>query len=148
MISSTSIEPATSRPEGATDPIDGSRKTFELIFQDLRVSSIRVEELAPGEFLLYLVAGTTAVDEAIAELGHEPNGPFWEGIAELIVATEAPALNGRFWTDSEADAFLAHSSDRGVLDNLAARLGAITVDESRLRQVMELARTHGFEFDG
>jgi len=35
-----------------------------------------------------------------------------------------------------------------VLDDLAARLGAITVDEIRLRQVMELARTHGFEFDG
>jgi hypothetical protein len=111
------------------------------------MSSIKVEELAPGEFRLYLVAGTTAVDDAIAELGHEPNGPFWEGIAELVVATEAPALGGRFWTDSEADAFLAHSSDRGVLDDLATRLGAITVDEGRLRQLMEVARTRGFEFD-
>jgi hypothetical protein len=40
---------------------------------------------------------------------------------ELLVTIEAPALNGRFWTDSEAGAFLAHSSDRGVLDDLAAR---------------------------
>ena len=111
------------------------------------MNSIKVAELAPGEFRLYLVAGTTAVDDAIGELGHEPNGPFWEGIAELVVATEAPALGGRFWTDSEADAFLAHSSDRGVLDDLATRLGAITVDEGRLRQLMEVARTRGFEFD-
>ena len=79
--------------------------------------------------------------------GHEPNGPFWEGIAELVVATEAPALDGRFWTDSEADAFLAHSRDRGVLEDLAIRLGAITTDENRLRQMMEVARTRGFEFD-
>jgi hypothetical protein len=35
------------------------------------MSSIKVEELAPGEFRLYLVAGTTAVDDAIAELGHK-----------------------------------------------------------------------------
>jgi immunity protein 51 of polymorphic toxin system len=111
------------------------------------MSSIRVEELAPGEFRLYLVAGTTAVDATIAELGHEPNGPFWEGITELLVATEAPALGGRFWTDSEADAFLAHSSDRGVLEDLATRLGAITVDEGLLRHMMEVARTRGFEFD-
>ena len=59
------------------------------------MTSIEVEELVPGEFRLYLVAGTTAVDGTITELGHEPNGPFWEGIAELVVATEAPALDGR-----------------------------------------------------
>ena len=69
------------------------------------------------------------------------------GEGPVRIATEAPALDGRFWTDSEADAFLAHSSDRGVLDNLATRLGAITVDENRLRKLMELARTRGFEFD-
>src|SRR5688500_8011961 len=98
------------------------------------MGSIEVAELQPGEFRLYLVAGTTAVDDLISELGHEPNGPFWEGIVELLVATEAPALDGRFWTDSEADAFLAHSSDRTVLDDLAGRLRAIASDGSRLRQ--------------
>lgn len=87
------------------------------------------------------------MDDAIAELGHEPNGPFWEGIVELLVAAETPALQGRFWTDSEADAFLAHSSDRAVLDDLASRLRAIATDESRLRQLMELARSRGFTFD-
>ena len=111
------------------------------------MSSIKVEELAPGEFRLYLVAGTTAVDGTIAELGHEPNGPFWEGIVELVVATEAPSLDGRFWTDAEAGALLAHSSERDVLDDLATRLNAITLDENRLRQLMEVARTRGFEFD-
>lgn len=110
------------------------------------MNSIEVEELGPGQFRLYLVVGTT-VDGAIFELGHEPNGPFWEGIVELLVAAETPALRGRFWTDSEADAFLAHSSDRAVLDDLAKRLRAVATDEGRLRQLMELAQSRGFVFD-
>jgi len=111
------------------------------------VNSIRSEEVAPGQFRLYLIAGTTAVDDVIPELGHEPNGPFWEGMTELVVATEAPHLADRFWTDSEADAFLAHSDQRRVLDDLAERLAGIAADEHRLRQLMELAHTRGFEFD-
>ncbi|NYF59629.1 hypothetical protein [Micromonospora purpureochromogenes] len=37
---------------------------------------IDVTEVAPGEHSLYLVAGTTDVDDVISELGHEPNGVF------------------------------------------------------------------------
>jgi hypothetical protein len=40
-----------------------------------------------------LVAGTTDVDDVIEALGHEPNGYFWEGVAQLLVDTEA--LRGR-----------------------------------------------------
>jgi hypothetical protein len=73
------------------------------------------------------------------------NGPFWEGIVELLVAT--PALDGHFWTDSEASALLAHSSERAVLDDLVTRLSAIANDEKRLRALMELAHSRGFGFD-
>jgi hypothetical protein len=34
------------------------------------------------------------VDGTITELGHEPNGPFWEDIAELLIQAEAPDLDG------------------------------------------------------
>lgn len=108
---------------------------------------IDVTEIAPGEHCLYLVAGTTDVDEVILKLGHEPNGVFWEGIVELLIMTEAPALDGRFSSDSEAGAFLAYSSDRTVLDDLAARLRAVATDGNRVRQLVELAKTRGFEFD-
>jgi hypothetical protein len=70
------------------------------------MSSVSVEEVGPDEFRLQLTAGTTPLDATISRLGHEPNGPFWEGIAELIVTAEAPALAGRFWAESEADTFL------------------------------------------
>jgi hypothetical protein len=42
---------------------------------------MRTIETSPGEFSLMLDADTTDVDEVIEELGHEPNGYIWEGIA-------------------------------------------------------------------
>lgn len=107
---------------------------------------IDVTEVAPGEHRLYLLAGTTDVDDVISELGHEPNGVFWEGIVELLMS-EAPALDGRFSSDSEAGAFLAYSSDRTALDDLAVRLRAVAADGNRVRQLVELAKTRGLEFD-
>jgi hypothetical protein len=108
------------------------------------MNSIDVTEVAPGEHRLYLVAGTTDVDDVIAELGHEPNGVFWEGIVELLIMTEVPGLDGRVSFDSEAGAFLAYSSDRAVLDDLAIRLRAIAADGDRVRQLVELLLIRGF----
>jgi hypothetical protein len=111
------------------------------------MDGIDVTEVAPGEHRLYLIAGTTDVDDAISERGHEPNGVFWEGIVELLVMTEAPALDGRFSTDSEAGAFRAYSRDRTALEDLAARLRAVAADGKSVRQLVELAKTRGFKFD-
>ncbi|MGI5238830.1 Imm51 family immunity protein [Dactylosporangium sp. CA-139066] len=111
------------------------------------MNSINVDEVAPGEHRLYLIAGTTGVDSVIAELGHEPNGVFWEGVAELLIVTEAPHLEGRFEFDSEAGAFLAYSPDRAAVDELATRLREATVDADRIRQLLALGAQRGFEFD-
>ncbi|MFC4017892.1 Imm51 family immunity protein [Micromonospora sp. GCM10011542] len=108
---------------------------------------VEVAEIAPGEYSLSLEAGTTDVDDMISELGHEPNGYFWEGIVELLVTTEAPTLEGRFLPDPEGGAFYATSNDRRALEDLAVLLRAVAVDGNRLRQLMEFAQTSGFEFD-
>jgi hypothetical protein len=63
-----------------------------LACQDPLVEPIKLAETAPGEYSLSLVAGATDVDGLISELGHDPNGYFWEGIVELLVTTEAPRL--------------------------------------------------------
>ena len=89
--------------------------------QDPLMDPIEVTELEPGVHRLYQWPGHD-VDDVIAELGHEPNGVFWEESRELLIMTEAPALDGRFSFDSEGDAFLAYSSDRPALDDLAKRL--------------------------
>ena len=107
------------------------------------MDSIEVTETAPGEYSLSLEAGTTDVDDMIAELGHEPNGYFWEGIVELLMRTEAPAIEGRFSSDPEGGAFFAYGNDRAVLDDLAVRLGAVVSDRDRLRKLMEFAEASG-----
>jgi Immunity protein 51 len=104
-------------------------------------------ETGSGEFSLLLDAGTTDVDEVVEELGHEPNGYFWEGIAQLLVDTEAPHLEGCFDYDPEGGMFVARGPDRPALDELATRIAAVATDAERLRQLVVLAAERGFEFD-
>jgi hypothetical protein len=108
---------------------------------------IKVVETEPGQYSLWLEAGITDVDELIAELGHEPNGYFWEGIVELLLMTEATTLEGRFSVDPEGGAFVAYSQDREALEDLAGRLRAVVTDGNRLRKLMDFAKSSGFEFD-
>jgi len=108
---------------------------------------MRTVETSPGNYSLVLSAGTTGVDEAIEELGHEPNGYFWEGIARLLVETEAPAVAGRFDYDPEGDMFVAYGADRSALDELGALMTAVATEPDRLRRLVALAEERGFEFD-
>jgi hypothetical protein len=108
---------------------------------------MRMVEHPDGEFALCLDAGTTDIDDVIEELGHEPNGYFWEGVAQLLIDTDAPHLRGRFDYDPEGGMFVAHGSDRPALDELAVLLTAVATDAGRLRHVVAFAAERGFEFD-
>lgn len=104
-------------------------------------------ETDAGEYSLLLNAGDTSVDGLIEELGHVPNGYFWEGVAELLVRHEATALDGRFGYDPEAGMFCAYGTDHAALEELGARMAAVANDPDRLRELMSLAAATGFEFD-
>ncbi|WP_431961122.1 Imm51 family immunity protein [Actinacidiphila sp. bgisy160] len=108
---------------------------------------LRLLELSPGEYSLLLDAGTTDVDEVVEALGHEPNGYFWEGIAQVLVSTEAPALEGRFSYDPEGGMFCAYGSERSALEDLGMRMSAVATDGDRMRQLVTSAEANGFEFD-
>src|SRR4029453_13024864 len=108
---------------------------------------MRTVETSPGKFSLLLDAGTTDVDEVIEELGHEPNGYFWEGIAQLLVDVEAPRLQGRFDYDPEGGTFVAHGSDRPALEELATLMATVATNADTLRRLVALANERGFEFD-
>ncbi|MBE3008573.1 hypothetical protein IL992_05140 [Microbispora sp. NEAU-D428] len=108
---------------------------------------LRLIESAPEEYSLLLDAATTQVDDVIEELGHTPNGYFWEGVAQLLVSTEAPALEGRFSYDPEGDMFCAYGKDRGALEELGARMAAVAADADRMRRLVAAAEADGFEFD-
>ncbi len=108
---------------------------------------LKLIETDPGTFSLLLTAGETEVDDLIEDLGHEPNGYFWEGVAELLVRTEAPALDGRFDLDPEGGMFCAYGTDRAALEELATLMSAVTNSGKRLREIVALAESTGFEFD-
>jgi hypothetical protein len=108
---------------------------------------IKIVQTSPGKFSLLLNTGTTDVDDVVEELEHEPNGYFWEGVAEYLVSTEAPHLRGRFGFDPEGGMFVAYGTDRAALDDLAARLTAVATDAGRIRQLVTAAEESGFEFD-
>ncbi|WP_214103589.1 immunity 51 family protein [Acrocarpospora catenulata] len=108
---------------------------------------LRLIESTPGKYSLLLDAGTTQVDDVVEELGHEPNGYFWEGVAQVLVSTEAPGLEGRFSYDPEGGMFCAYGKDRSALEELATRMAAVAADADRMRRLVADAEADGFEFD-
>jgi Immunity protein 51 len=125
----------------------GPREPFCAEWHTVAVKPMRIVETSSGEYSLVLDAATTDVDEVIEELGHGPNGYFWEGIAQLLVDGEASHLEGRFDYDPEAEMFVAHGPDRRALEELAALMTAVATDADRLRRLVALADQRGFEFD-
>ncbi|MEV6930820.1 Imm51 family immunity protein [Dactylosporangium sp. NPDC051485] len=108
---------------------------------------LKMLETQPGKHSLLLNAGSTAVDEVVEELGHEANGYFWEGVAQLLVATEAPDLEGRFNYDPEGGMFVAYGADRPALERLGALMSQVANDADRVRRLVALANERGYEFD-
>ncbi|MGW2092267.1 Imm51 family immunity protein [Promicromonospora sukumoe] len=104
-------------------------------------------ETTPGRFSLLLHAGTTPVDALVEELGHEPNGYFWEGVARRLVATEAPLLENRFNYDPEGDMFCAYGEDQAALEALGELMAGVAMDSSRMRSLVAAADADGFIFD-
>ncbi|CAM3761702.1 Imm51 family immunity protein [Tsukamurella ocularis] len=107
------------------------------------IAPLQLAETAPGEHSLILVAGGTPSDDAVAALGHEPNGYFWQGVAERILP-EQMRTGIRF--DSEAGMFSARS-DKETLVILGSEMARIVNDPARLREVVAAAEADGFVFD-
>jgi hypothetical protein len=111
------------------------------------MTPLRILETTPGSFSLLLDAGETAVDAVVEELGHTPNGYFWEGVARFLVETEAPALDEHLDYDPEAGMFCAYSEDRAALEQLGQLMAAVANDSGRLRTLVAAADERGFELD-
>ena len=111
------------------------------------MTPLKLIETTPGKFSLLLNAGTTSVDALVEELGHEPNGYFWEGVAQFLVSTEASKLDGRFSYDPEGGMFCAYGDDRTALEELGALMAAVAADGDRMRKLITAAEAVGFEFD-
>jgi hypothetical protein len=108
---------------------------------------LKLIETSPGKYSLLLDAGTTEVDGLVEDLGHEPNGYFWEGVASYLVATTSPTLNGRFSFDSEGGMFCAYGTDQAALEALGSLMTSVTASPDRIRALIASATDAGFDFD-
>jgi hypothetical protein len=108
---------------------------------------LRLLETSNGKFSLCLDAGSTAVDELVLSLGHEPNGYFWEGVATWLLATEANELRGRFDFDPEAGMFVAYGADEEALRELGALLAKLANDGDAMTALIGAAEAAGHDFD-
>lgn len=99
-----------------------------------------------GSYSMTFKCGTPA-DEAVYSAGHEPNGYFWEGVAQLLISTEAQVVSGKVEYDSEGSMFCALSDDKAALDALSALLAPVISDSKQMAIVIARAAELEFEFD-
>ena len=104
-------------------------------------------ETDPGDWSLTMYTGELPADAVVQELGHEPNGVFWDGVAEWLIETELGDLEGRFEFDSEGGMFCAYGQDREALDRLRVVMLPIVTDGERVRRLVTDAESAGFTFD-
>lgn len=88
----------------------------------------------------------TPADEAVLAAGHEPNGYFWEGVAQRLLTTQAPQLLDAVGFDAEGSMFCAYG-DGAALDALSALMTPVINDAARVREVISEAKAAGFQFD-
>ncbi|APC37631.1 Imm51 family immunity protein [Nocardiopsis dassonvillei] len=95
-----------------------------------------------GKHSLTLGTGGLAADAAVAAAGHEPNGPFWEGLVRFAW----PDIAERLDFDSEAGMFCAVGSSSDLALLKAAVESVITSPEA-VSDIIARAEASGFEFD-
>lgn len=100
-----------------------------------------------GDYSLLLTAGDTAVDSVVAELGHEPNGYLWEGVARWLIASEAKQLEGLLDMDPEAGMFAAYGADENALISLGKLMAPYANSGDKIRALVAEAQAAGFDFD-
>ena len=94
-----------------------------------------------GDFSLTFYCGELPADNAVVATGHEPNGYFWEGVAQYVFE-DAEDLE----FDSEGSMFCA-SGDRSTLEALRLAMSGYLTDAGAITALVQRAEADGFEFD-
>lgn len=91
---------------------------------------------------LTFACGSLPADAAVFAAGHEPNGYFWEGVAQYLAA----GLVSQVELDSEAGMFCARGN-RALLGQLGEELEGYLDDPERIAGLITEAEASGFQFD-
>ena len=95
-----------------------------------------------GSSSLTFECGDLPADAAVFASGHEPNGYFWEGVAQYV----AGSLLSGVELDPEAGMFCAQG-DRAVLEWLREELEGYLDDPEKVARLIREAEASGFQFD-
>src|SRR5688500_9089866 len=102
---------------------------------------LKIDEIERSPCLTFY-CGDLPADAAIMEVGHEPNGYFWEGIATYL----HPALAARVELSSEGGMFAAYG-ERPDLEQLQAVMAPHLTDADAVMALIRRAESEGFVFD-
>jgi Immunity protein 51 len=95
-----------------------------------------------GSTSLTFECGDLPADAAVFAAGHDPNGYFWEGVAQYV----AGGLLSEVELDPEAGMFCARG-DRAVLGQLREELERYLYDPDKVAHLIREAEASGFQFD-
>jgi hypothetical protein len=95
-----------------------------------------------GSWSLTFECGKLPADAAVFASGHEPNGYFWERVAQYV----AGRLLAGVELDPEAGMFCARG-DRAVLEQLRDELAGYLDDPEKAARLIREAQAAGFQFD-
>lgn len=102
---------------------------------------MRLTDVA-GSSSLTFECGRLPADAAVFASGHEPNGYFWEGVAQYVASAQLSGVE----LDPEAGMFCARG-DRAVLKRLRGQLEGYLDHPERVARLIREAEASGFQFD-
>ncbi|GAB3286146.1 Imm51 family immunity protein [Kineosporia babensis] len=108
---------------------------------------LKLLETTPGKYSLIMSTGGLPTDEAVSRSGHEPNGYFWDGVAEWVIRNQVPEVKGRVNSDSEAGMYCAYGTDREALATLGEAMARVANAPDTLLALITEAKNAGIEFD-
>ena len=95
-----------------------------------------------GSYSLTFECGKLPADAAVFATGHEPNGYFWEGVAQYVAGHMLSGVE----LDPEAGMFCARG-DRAALEGLRDVLAGYLDDPEKAARLIREAEAAGFQFD-
>jgi hypothetical protein len=90
------------------------------------MAPLSLVETSPGAFSL-LLRDIDSTSGPFVAAGHSGNGYSWQSLAQYVLESSLPDVEGRIELDSEADMFCARGADGEAL----TRLGEFLADAAR-----------------
>ncbi|MDO4259529.1 MAG: Imm51 family immunity protein [Actinomycetaceae bacterium] len=110
-------------------------------------SAIRINDITTDTdswTYLAIEAGDPRTTSTVEELGHEPNGYFWDGVVRRL--TELGTISNEVDADPEGGEYIARGA-REDLEALAVVLTPYLDDDSTITEFIQAADADGFDFD-